>query len=87
MNAEYANQPTTTITLKMPVGLFEQVKGTAVLEECDPSAIINCFVMEGLTSSRAAIKRMQFAEHAKEVLEKHGVHQQAIDEIYRKLLF
>jgi hypothetical protein len=34
MKAEHADQPTTTITLELPVSLFEQVKETAVLEEC-----------------------------------------------------
>lgn len=87
MNTECANQPTTTISLEMPASLFEQVKETAILEESNPSTIINCLVQEGLSNSRAVIKRMQFAEHAKDILEKHGIHQQAINEIYRKLLF
>ncbi len=87
MNTEYAGRPTTTITLEIPVELLEHVNKTAALEVADTGAIINCFVQQGLLNSRAATKRLQFAEHAKDVLEKQGIHQSAIDEIFSKLLF
>jgi len=87
MNTEYAGQPTTTITLKIPTELLKYVDKTAILEGSDTGAIINCFVQQGLLNSRAAIKRLEFAEHAKDVLQKQGIQQSAIDEIFNKILF
>lgn len=87
MNTEYAGRPTTTITLEIPTELFEYVDKTAALEGCDTGAMINCYIQQGLLNSRAAIKRLEFAEHAKDVLQKQGIHQSAIDEIFSKLLF
>ena len=87
VDTEQASQPTTTVTLEMPVDLFEHVKKTAELDGTDISAVINCFVQQGLITSNAEIKRMEFAEHAKHVLEKQGIEQSAIDEIFTKILF
>lgn len=87
LQTEYAGQPTTTITLEMPAELFENVKKAAELEGSDTSALINCFVQQGLLESKAAAKRMEFAEHAKEVLKGQGVHQATIDDIFHKFLF
>ena len=87
MNTEYAGRPTTTITLEIPAELLEYVDKTATLEGSDTGTIIACFIRQGLLNSRAAIKRMEFAEHAKDVLQKQGIHQSAIDELFNKLLF
>jgi len=87
MNSEYAGRPTTTITLQMPTELLDYVNKTAALEGSDAGTIVNCFVQQGLVDSRAAIKRLEFAEHAKDVLEKQGIHQSAIDEIFSKIMF
>ncbi len=87
LNAASVGQPTTTITLAMPANLFQQVEETAELEGSNVTTIINCLVQEGLSNSSATIKRMQFADHAKDVLINQGIQQQAIDEIFKKLLF
>lgn len=87
MNMEYAGRPTATITLELPVELLDHVNKTAALEGADAGTIINCFVQQGLINSRAAIKRLEFAEHAKDVLQKQGIQQNAINEIFSKLLF
>jgi hypothetical protein len=87
LNAASVGQPTTTITLAVPVNLLKQVEETAELEGCDVTTIINCLVQEGLNNSSSTIKRMQFADHAKDVLINQGIEQQAIDQIFNKLLF
>jgi hypothetical protein len=87
MNTEYAGRPTTTITLEIPTELLEYVEKTTALEGSDTGTIINCFIQQGLLNSRATIKRLEFAEHAKDVLQKQGIHQSAINEIFNKLLF
>lgn len=48
LNAASVGQPTTTITLAMPVNLLKQVEETAELEGSDVTTIINCLVQEGL---------------------------------------
>lgn len=87
LNTEYAGRPTTTITLEIPAELLEHVNKTAALEGTDAGTIISCFVQQGLIDRKAAIKRLEFAEHAKDVLEKQGIRQSAIDEIFNKILF
>ena len=87
MNTEYAGSPTTTISLEMPVDLLEYVKKTAALEGTDAGTIINCLVQQGLLEGKATIKRLEFAEHAKNVLQKQDIDQSAIDEIFNKVMF
>ena len=87
MKADFAGHPTTSISLELPVELYESITKTAELEETDANTVINCFIQQGLSESKSVIKRLEFADHAKEVLEKQGVHQSTIDEIFNKLLF
>lgn len=87
MNTEYTGRPITTISLEIPTELLEYVNNTAALEGSETGTIINCFIQQGLLNSRAAIKRLEFAEHAKDVLQKQGIQQSAISEIFNKLLF
>jgi hypothetical protein len=87
MPSEYVDQPTITITLEMPVELVEILKEAAALDGTDYRAIINCYVQQGLQDSRADVQRLKFEEHAKEILEKHGVQSIAVDEILDKIQF
>lgn len=87
MTAKYADQPTTSVTLGMPVELFEHVKKAASLEKYDYQTLINCYVQNGLINNQAQIKRKEFAEHSKEVLKNHGVRPEAITEIFTKFLY
>ena len=85
--AEYADKQTTTISLEMPAELVEHVKELATLEKVEYQEIINYFVHQGLIDNRAEFKRLQFAENAKTILEKHGTHQNVIDEISNMFLY
>jgi hypothetical protein len=87
MPAEYADQPTTTISLEMPVELFDKVKKAATLDKTDYQAVINCFVHQALSESQAEVKRLKFEEHVKKTLKKHKVHPDALDEIFNSLEF
>jgi hypothetical protein len=87
MPSEYADQPTTTVTLEMPVLLVEKLKEAATLDGTDYQAIINCYVQQGLSNNMAEVKRLQFEEHAKEILEKHGVNSNVVDDILSKIQF
>ncbi|OKY76295.1 MAG: hypothetical protein BM485_03330 [Desulfobulbaceae bacterium DB1] len=87
MTSDYAAQPTTSVTLEMPVALLQHVKKAACLEGCNYQDLITCYVNHGLINSQAQISRKEFAEHAKEVLKTHGVHSDAITEVFNKLLY
>ena len=87
MTSEYAGQPTTTVTLEMPVELFEHVKEAADMEGTEYPTIITCYIQQGLMNSKAEVKRLQFAEHAKEVMEKHRINANVIDEIFSRFLY
>jgi predicted DNA binding CopG/RHH family protein len=85
--AEYADQPTTTVSLEMPVKLLEKVKKAAILEKTDYQAVINCFVHQARGDSQAEVKRLKFEQHLKNTLKKHDVHPDAFDEIFNALEF
>jgi hypothetical protein len=85
--AEYDDQPTTTVSLEMPVKLLEKVKKAAILEKTDYQAVINCFVHQALGNSQAEVKRLKFEEHVKKVLKKHDVNPGAFDDIFNHLEF
>lgn len=87
MLSEYADQPTTTVSLEMPVELLEKVKKAAILEKTDYQAVINCLVHQALGDSHFEVKRLKFEEHVKKTLKKHNVHPEALDEIFNKLEF
>ncbi|MFH1216573.1 MAG: hypothetical protein V1706_08735 [Pseudomonadota bacterium] len=87
MTAKYADLPVTSVTLEMPVALFENVKKAASLEKSDYRTLINCYVQHGLINNQAQIKRKEFAEHAQEVLKNHGVRPDAITEIFTKFIY
>jgi len=86
INTAYAGKPTTTINLEMPAELLEQITRTAALEDTDAATIINCFVHQGLENNKAAVKRLEFAEHARKVMKGQGINQETIDEIFIKLV-
>ena len=84
---EYADQPTSTVTLEMPVALLERVKKAAALEKTDYQTVSNCFVHQALGDSQAEVKRLKFEEHVKKTLKKHNVQPEALDEIFNALEF
>lgn len=88
LTAKYANQPTTSVTLQMPAELFDHVKKMATLEGIEYQAMISYFVQQGLTDIKPEEKRLKFEEHARKVLEEHGVKSEAIEEALNiKILF
>jgi len=87
MTSEYTDQPTTALFLEIPTELLEQVKKVAILEEVEYQRIISFYVYQGLMNSKAEVKRLQFADKAKKILEKHNVHENVIDEISNMFLY
>jgi len=87
MAAEYAGQPAAAVFLEIPTVLLEQVKEMAALETVEYQSVIQYFVHQGLMNSKAEVKRLQFAEKAKHILEKHNVHENVIDEISNMFLY
>lgn len=75
---------TTSVRLDIPVDLLEQIQEAATLDGTSHKSLMVCYILEGLQDSKANVKRMQFTEQAKTILEKHGVHENAIDEIFNK---
>ncbi|TKB25246.1 hypothetical protein FCL47_14400 [Desulfopila sp. IMCC35006] len=87
MPSAYADQPTATVTLEMPVELVEKLQEAAALDGTDFQAIINCYVQQGLRNSTAEVRRLQFEEHAKKILAKQGVDSGAVEQILHKVEF
>ena len=78
---------TVSVTLDIPVDLLEQVQEAANFDDTSYQSLMVCFVQQGLLDSKGEVKRMQFSEQAKKLLEKHGVHDNAIEEIFAKFQY
>ncbi|EKD40658.1 MAG: hypothetical protein ACD_74C00271G0002 [uncultured bacterium] len=77
----------TTITMEIPANLLGQLQEAAALAGTDYRALLICYAREGLINSGAQLKRGQFVEHVRDVLEKHGIKANAIEEIFKKILY
>lgn len=74
----------TPLTLNVPVNLLEQLQAAASLANTDVHSLILCYARQGLIDSSPQLKRQQFLTHAKDILEKYGVHDKTIEEIFGK---
>lgn len=81
------NDRATAITVTIPVDLLEQLRKAAALEGTDQQSLLICYARQGLIDSGAQLKRGQFVERTREVLEKHGVQTDVIEEIFSKFLY
>ncbi len=75
----------TPLTLNIPAELLKQLQEAAAMEKMDILSLILCYTEQGLINSSSQLKRQQFLTHAKDTLEKHGVHNKTIEEIFSKL--
>ncbi len=81
------NATTTAITVDIPADLLEQLREAAAVAKTDYQSLLLCYARQGLINSGAQLKRGQFVEHVKDVLEKHGVQTNVIEEIFSKFLY
>lgn len=72
------------VTLNVPVDLLRQLTEAAALAETDVQSLIICYAQQGLENSSAGLKLQHFLTHAKDVLEKHGVQDITVKEIFGK---
>lgn len=78
------NDRATTLTMEIPVGLLGELREAAALAGTDHRSLLICYARQGLIDSGAQLKRGRFVEHVREVLERHGVHPKAVEEIFSK---
>lgn len=76
-----------SITLEIPADLLDRLQEAAALAGADYRALLLCYAGEDLLNNGAQRKRGQFVEHVRDVLEKHGVQTNAIEEIFKKILY
>lgn len=81
------NDRATAITVTIPVDLLEQLRKAAALEGTDYQSLLICYARQGLIDSGAQLKRGQFVERAREILEKHGVQADVIEKVFSKFLY
>lgn len=79
-----SNNDHAPLTLKIPVDLLGQLQEAAVVAKTDVQCLLLCYARQGLTNDSAQMKRQQFLTQAKDILEKHGVHDKTIEEIFSK---
>lgn len=74
----------TAITLEIPAELLGQLEEAASVAGTDPQSLLICYARQGLIDSGSQLKRGKFMEHVREVLAKHGVQPNAIEEAFSK---
>jgi hypothetical protein len=76
------NRPSTVITMRIPEDVLEDLKRVAPIKGMSGyQALIKFYVGQGLRQDLADIKRKDFSERTKVVLQKYNVDPKAIDEI------
>lgn len=81
------NAPSTSLTIEIPADLLKQLQETASLTGTDLQSLVVGYLRQGLPSSETQLKLGRFTEHAKGVLEKHGIQANVIEEIFTKFLY
>lgn len=76
------DRPTTTITLKIPVDVMQDLEKAAEEKEMsNAEALIQFYVGKGLRKDLAEIRRKHSVEQAKQILEKHHIEPKIIEEV------
>jgi len=80
---ECNNNTMVSVTIDVPTDLLERVQEAASLEGTEYQSLMTCYIHVGTQNSKADVKRLQFAEQARRILVKHGVKDNAIEEIFK----
>ena len=76
------DRPTTSITMRIPVDVLEDLRQVAPIKGMSGyQSLIKYYVGQGLRRDLADIKRKDFTERTKFVLQKYNVSPKAIEEI------
>lgn len=76
------NRPSTVITMRIPEDVLEDLKKMAPIKGmAGYQSLIKFYVGQGLRQDLADIKRKNFSERTKVVLQKYNVDPKAINEI------
>jgi predicted transcriptional regulator len=86
MTTDY-DQPLVELTIKLPVELSDKLQDIASVEGTDLQLLIKRYLEEGILQSMPEVKRKSFFGHIKEIMRKHNVPPEVIDEIEDKFTY
>jgi len=75
------------VCLKLPAELMEGLKDVVSATGMTQEELITLYVTEGISNAMPKVKRQLFFNRTKEILAKHNVPSNAVDEIVDKLTF
>lgn len=75
---------TVDFNLKMPLELYEDLKFVSNFCGRDQEYLVNCYIANGLTRIMSKIKMEKFLTHAKELLTRHEVPEEVVEQIVEK---
>ncbi len=78
---------TIDVCLKLPVQLADALKEVVVATGMSQEELITHYVIEGVAHAMPKVKRELFFSHTKEILKKHNVPADAVEEIVDKFVF
>ena len=80
-------KPTAIATISLPVELMGHLKDIAAHKNVDYQDLVIGYTEEGVRLELQKVKWCDFISHAKELLHKHNVPAEAIDEIVNKFTY
>jgi hypothetical protein len=81
------NKTTTIETMSLPVELVQNLKDIASNQNVDYQDLLIGYLEEGVNKNLHKVKWCDFVSHTKDLLKKHNVPPEAIDEIAAKFTY
>ena len=73
--------------INLPVELADELNDVARVSGMTQEELITHYVSEGVSNAMPKVKRKLFFNHTKEILKKHNIPNDAIDEIVKKFTY
>ena len=83
----HKDQEKKELTIQLPADVVDKLHDIASVNDTDIQAIIGDYVNDGIHQSTPEVRKKCFFNHVKEVMKKHNVPQEAIEEIKDKFTY
>lgn len=80
-------ETTTIITFDLPIELMKNLKDIAAHKKIDHQELVIGYLEEGVGRDLQKVKWCDFISHSKELMHKHNVPTEAIDEMINKFTY
>lgn len=78
---------TIEITVNLPMEVIDDLKSIARVNDIDFEKLVISYLEAGAKQDLPMVRRIDFFEHTKKILEKHNVPSEAVEEITDKFTY